>query len=186
MTFFVTAQTAFHHCTFSFITAHFVHHCTLKQALGKSKQWGYKVHSLQKEDVVKITKMPNCETNMTQNEGIISMIALPHGRRLRGNSRRFPKFEVWGVGDGPCIRPLIFLRSTVIGCEEKYKMSKKYVNKEVFSRFWLRNGSYNVIIILYQISHSRDRERDKIESKTEKGRQKYFPGKMEFFLKRSL
>src|SRR6218665_2027250 len=22
-----------HHCTFSFITAHFVHHCTLKQAL---------------------------------------------------------------------------------------------------------------------------------------------------------
>src|SRR6218665_2030838 len=27
------AQTAFHHCTFSFITAHFVHHCTLKQAL---------------------------------------------------------------------------------------------------------------------------------------------------------
>src|SRR6218665_2760486 len=33
MTFFVTAQTAFHHCTFRFITAHFVHHCTLKQAL---------------------------------------------------------------------------------------------------------------------------------------------------------
>jgi len=28
MTFFVTAQTAFR-----FITAHFVHHCTLKQAL---------------------------------------------------------------------------------------------------------------------------------------------------------
>src|SRR6218665_506051 len=33
MTFFVTAQTAFHNCTFRFITAHFVHHCTLKQAL---------------------------------------------------------------------------------------------------------------------------------------------------------
>jgi len=31
--FLVTAQTAFHHCTFRFITAHFVHHCTLKQAL---------------------------------------------------------------------------------------------------------------------------------------------------------
>ena len=31
--YFITAQTAFHHCTFSFITAHFVHHCTLKQAL---------------------------------------------------------------------------------------------------------------------------------------------------------
>src|SRR6218665_158232 len=30
---FITAQTAFHHCTFSLITAHFVHHCTLKQAL---------------------------------------------------------------------------------------------------------------------------------------------------------
>ena len=29
----VTINTAFHHCTFSFITAHFVHHCTLKQAL---------------------------------------------------------------------------------------------------------------------------------------------------------
>ena len=25
---------AFHHCTFRFITAHFVHHCTLNQALG--------------------------------------------------------------------------------------------------------------------------------------------------------
>ena len=31
--YFITAQTTFHHCTFSFITAHFVHHCTLKQAL---------------------------------------------------------------------------------------------------------------------------------------------------------
>src|SRR6218665_1969816 len=29
----ITAQTAFHHCTFQVITAHFVHHCTLKQAL---------------------------------------------------------------------------------------------------------------------------------------------------------
>ena len=33
MIFFVTVQTSFHHCTFRFITAHFVHHCTLKQAL---------------------------------------------------------------------------------------------------------------------------------------------------------
>ena len=31
--YFITAQTAFHKCTFSFITAHFVNHCTLKQAL---------------------------------------------------------------------------------------------------------------------------------------------------------
>jgi|SRR6218665_379747 len=29
----VTAKTAFHHFAFSFITAHIVHHCTLKQAL---------------------------------------------------------------------------------------------------------------------------------------------------------
>jgi len=29
----ITAQTAFHRCTFQVITAHFVHHCTLKQAL---------------------------------------------------------------------------------------------------------------------------------------------------------
>src|SRR6218665_1290597 len=31
--YFINAQTAFHHCTFSFITAHLVHHCTLKQVL---------------------------------------------------------------------------------------------------------------------------------------------------------
>ena len=30
---FITAKTVFHHCTVSFITARFVHHCTLKQAL---------------------------------------------------------------------------------------------------------------------------------------------------------
>src|SRR6218665_421969 len=28
-----TAHTAFHHCTFQVMTAHFVHHCTLKQAV---------------------------------------------------------------------------------------------------------------------------------------------------------
>src|SRR6218665_2197055 len=33
---FKKAQIAFHHCTFSFITAHSVHHCTLKQALLKT------------------------------------------------------------------------------------------------------------------------------------------------------
>src|SRR6218665_101273 len=36
MHFLITAQTAFHQCTFSFITAHFVHHCTLKQALPRT------------------------------------------------------------------------------------------------------------------------------------------------------
>jgi len=29
---FITAKTLFHHCTFSFLTAHFVHRCTLKHA----------------------------------------------------------------------------------------------------------------------------------------------------------
>src|SRR6218665_226868 len=29
---FITAKTPFHQCTFSFITEHFVHHCTLKHA----------------------------------------------------------------------------------------------------------------------------------------------------------
>ena len=33
---YITAQTAFHHCTFQVITAHFVHHCMLKQALRAS------------------------------------------------------------------------------------------------------------------------------------------------------
>ena len=36
---FITSKTAFHHCTFSFITAHFVHHCTLKHALSIAGQW---------------------------------------------------------------------------------------------------------------------------------------------------
>jgi len=38
------AQTAFHHCTFQVITAHVVHHCTLKQALrstSPSFPWRY-------------------------------------------------------------------------------------------------------------------------------------------------
>jgi len=30
---YIIAQTAFHHCTFQVITAHFVHHCALKPAL---------------------------------------------------------------------------------------------------------------------------------------------------------
>jgi len=41
MTFFVTAQAAFHHCAFRVITAHFVHHCTLKQALPPPYSLGY-------------------------------------------------------------------------------------------------------------------------------------------------
>src|SRR6218665_1135163 len=34
---FITAKTAFHHCTFSFITAHFVHHCRLKHAMFQTR-----------------------------------------------------------------------------------------------------------------------------------------------------
>jgi len=30
---FITAKTPFHHCTFLFITAHFVHHCTFCASL---------------------------------------------------------------------------------------------------------------------------------------------------------
>ena len=33
-----------------------------------------------------------------------------------------PKFE---VGGGPCVHPSNILRSTVMGCEAKYKLTKK-------------------------------------------------------------
>jgi len=36
-------KTAFHHCTFSFITAHFMHHCTLKQARVEGGEIGREV-----------------------------------------------------------------------------------------------------------------------------------------------
>ena len=40
--------------------------------------------------------------------------------------------QIWG-GDGPCIRPPNILRSCVVGCVRKYKLSKKTgVIKEVF------------------------------------------------------
>ena len=38
---FITTKTAFHHCTFQFITAHFMNHCTLKQALAHSIRRGH-------------------------------------------------------------------------------------------------------------------------------------------------
>jgi len=41
---FITAKTAFHHCTFTFITAHFVHHSTLKQALDEIAGWAMTTH----------------------------------------------------------------------------------------------------------------------------------------------
>ena len=53
------------------------------------------------------------------------------------------KFE---VGDGPCIRPPNILRSTVIGCDAKYELTKK-VSRRNFV-FWNRSrkGSYMLYI----------------------------------------
>jgi len=33
--------------------------------------------------------------------------------------------KTFEVGDGPCIRPPNILRSTVMGCEAKYELTKK-------------------------------------------------------------
>ena len=63
------------------------------------------------------------------------------------------------MGDGPCINPPNILRSTVIGCEAKYELTKKKVSrKNIFSEievFGQEKGSYT---LYFQIS-------DKIESK---------------------
>src|SRR6218665_2917446 len=71
MTFFVTAQPAFHHCKFRFITAHFVHHCTLKQALAQSytKLRNIFIYSVEKNNCSaaehKTTPMPPSPTEPT-------------------------------------------------------------------------------------------------------------------------
>ena len=36
------------------------------------------------------------------------------------------------MGDGPCIRPPNILRSTVMGCEAKYELTKKRCHKGMF------------------------------------------------------
>src|SRR6218665_1125803 len=55
--------------------------------------------------------------------------------------------RIWGwsqkidVGSGPCIRPNYILRSTVIGCEAKYDLTKKGVKEDFFvlkSRFLVK------------------------------------------------
>src|SRR6218665_2688560 len=48
------------------------------------------------------------------------------GRRPWGMGDVPPKFEVH-MGDGPCIRPPNILRSSVVGCAQKYEQSKKGV-----------------------------------------------------------
>ena len=44
-----------------------------------------------------------------------------------------PKFE---VGDGPCILPHNILRSTVMGCEAKYELTKKRCQGQEY--LWLK------------------------------------------------
>jgi len=51
------------------------------------------------------------------------------GGDLGGTGGRSPK--IWG-GDGPCIRPSNILRSTVIGCVEKYELTKKRCQGGIF------------------------------------------------------
>ena len=78
-----------------------------------------------------------------------------------------PKNLRWG--DDPCIRPPNILKSTVIGYEAKYELTKKGLKEEFFvlkSRFLVKK---TVIYVIYQISDSRDREKtDKIESMPKK------------------
>src|SRR6218665_2453497 len=74
---------------------------------------------------------------------------------------------------------LNILRSSVMGCEEKYELTKKRCQEGIFLSefevFGQQRGSYNQISdksLIYQIS-------DKIESK--KGRQKFWAVKWNFF-----
>ena len=53
--------------------------------------------------------------------------------------------QIWGGGDGPCIRPPNILRSSVGGCARKYEQSKKGVIKELFSKigvFLVKKGPH--------------------------------------------
>ena len=88
-----------------------------------------------------------------------------HGRRLRGTGGTVPLI-IWGGGTAHApISPNI-LRSTVIGCEAKYKLTKK-VSRRNFCV--LKSNKERVRYVIYQISDSRDREKtDKIESMTRK------------------
>ena len=88
-------------------------------------------------------------------------VGYTHGLRLRGNwGDGFPK--IWN-GDGPCIRPPNILRSTVIGCEAKYELTKKRCQWGIFFseieklklKFWSRKWeSYYVIYIRFKTKWS--------------------------------
>jgi len=80
--YFITAQAAFHHCTFSFITAQFVHHCTLKQALpARSLQACYHIHG---------------RPSQVENEAEIFIITILGGKHFLASlgGRNFVSF--WG------------------------------------------------------------------------------------------
>ena len=51
------------------------------------------------------------------------------GGDLGGTGGTPPKFE---VGDGPCIRPPNILRSTIMGSEAKYELTKKRCQGGIF------------------------------------------------------
>ena|SRR6218665_2388871 len=101
--------------------------------------------------------------------------------------------DLWGLGDGvPKFEvgtahssvPSNILRSTVIGCESKYKLIKKASKRISCSEiedFGLEKGHILIlffksyIYIRFQVSDSRDRQKtDKIKSMTEKGHQKFW------------
>jgi len=60
----------------------------------------------------------------------VSEFKPPHGRRLRGHwGDGSPKFE---VGDGPCFRLPIILRTTVIGGKAKYKLTENRFSEGIW------------------------------------------------------
>ena len=89
-----------------------------------------------------------------------------HVGLLAGGDLGGDGLQIWG-GDIPCIRPPNILRSTVIGCEAKYELTKKSLKEEFFvlkSWFLVKK---RVIYVMYQISDSRDRQKtDRLESIT--------------------
>jgi len=80
-------------------------------------------------------------------------------RRLEGLGTALPKFE---VGDGPCIRLPNILRSTVIGCEANYELTKKGLKEEFFCSeikvFGQEKGHIRVIYVIYQSDFRQQRQ----------------------------
>ena len=86
------------------------------------------------------------------------------------------------------------MRSTALGCEAKYELTKKRCQGGIFSSeievFGQEFGpKKRVIYVMYQISENSDRQKtDKIElmMTKKKGRQKFWAEKLNFFPKTSL